>query len=326
MKFKEFIKEQLVTEKTVDPPMLIQLRRLGIRNYPRGERVALYYNPQLGVQLAIPYDYNNGKLLPSNMMPVKEELDEETARVAGVSRYGNNSPYVKFKQKQLADKAHKPVINDFGDWYEHMEKKHGEGVSFKMHNAGATTSAYHAGKHLGSFHHDKHMGTVGEEVLDEAHRIRVSLSDPKQTMVTKRHDQFTKTATVHTADPKRALAIAHDHYTKKGYKVHDAWHLDNFKDAAVTGNPRDFANEEVILETPMQRIHTILKTGKEDQVIFKNGAAARVHPVTAKAIHGLWHKVNSGNKNKLSELINSSPEGMVRVAKFADSLTAKEDK
>lgn len=230
-----------------DPPMLLMLKRMGIRNFLGGQRVVVYSNPQLKIEIAIPYDYKNGKLIPSTQMQVKEnyqELYEITPppKVKGVSRYGNNSIYVQMRNKMIGKSVKPKNINDFADWYEHMEKKHNGEVQFKIHNAGNVTSAYAGGKPVGSYHHDKRIGIVGEEFL---------------------------------------------------------------------------------YETPMHRINTILKNGKEDSVLFLNGASARVHPVTAKAIHDLWHKVNNTNKNKLSELVNSSPEGLVKVAKFADSLLNK---
>jgi hypothetical protein len=64
--FKEFLTEAR------DPPMLLTLRRQGIRNFPNGERVALFSNPQLNISLAIPYDFNTGTLKPSNVKSIKE--------------------------------------------------------------------------------------------------------------------------------------------------------------------------------------------------------------------------------------------------------------
>lgn len=57
--------------------MLLTLRRQGIRNFPNGERVALFTNPQLNISLAVPYDYHTGSLKPSNVKSIKEDSDEE---------------------------------------------------------------------------------------------------------------------------------------------------------------------------------------------------------------------------------------------------------
>lgn len=90
--------------------------------------------------------------------------------------------------------------------------------------------------------------------------------------------------------------------------------------------PQGKVHEDELNEAAIHRINTILKTGKEDTVLFKNGAAHPVHPKTALTVHTLFHAVNSHNKNKLAELINSSPEGLERVAKFADEIKSREAK
>ncbi|MGH7744984.1 MAG: hypothetical protein ACREQ5_09315, partial [Candidatus Dormibacteria bacterium] len=68
MTLHDFIQqEQQNVGKT--PPMLLQLRRIAIRQFP-GKQIALYSNPQLKIQLAIPYDTGSGVLHASNMVPV----------------------------------------------------------------------------------------------------------------------------------------------------------------------------------------------------------------------------------------------------------------
>jgi len=214
--FRNFIHENMVLE-TADPPMLLQMRRMAIRNYPNGERVALYTNPQLSISIAIPYDYTTGKLKPSNMLPIKE-----------------NAPH-----------------RLYGEWEDEVKSK------------GATTI-------------QRHRAPLGYAGKSKGHTIAYN-----------------------------------------GDQVVGTWSHDYGQ-----GNVK----EEVLQETPMHRINTILRKGEEDEVLFHNGATSRVHPVTAKAVHDLWHKVNSSNKMKLSELINSSPEGLVKVAKFASDLVNKEAK
>lgn len=45
-----------VTEsKLQDPPMVLLLKRKAIRLFPSGQRVALYHNQQLGIDISIPY-------------------------------------------------------------------------------------------------------------------------------------------------------------------------------------------------------------------------------------------------------------------------------
>jgi hypothetical protein len=68
--------------KKTDPPMLLQLKRQAIRNFPNGERVALYSNPQLKIQIAVPYDPSNGSLKPTNVL----QREEHNGYSAGKSR------------------------------------------------------------------------------------------------------------------------------------------------------------------------------------------------------------------------------------------------
>lgn len=109
-------------------------------------------------------------------------------------------------------------------------------------------------------------------------------------------------------------------YTNEALGLKVTVPIDNFTGKMRPTNVYGMTEEQQLTEAPIHSINTILRTGEEREVAFRNGASARVHPVTAKAIHDLWHKVNSTNKAKLSELINSSPEGLVKVAKFASDL------
>lgn len=62
-----------------DPPPMIVLRRIGIRNFPHGEKVALYRNDKLDLNVSVPYA---GKASTDRVAfaQVKEEIEslEET--------------------------------------------------------------------------------------------------------------------------------------------------------------------------------------------------------------------------------------------------------
>jgi hypothetical protein len=45
-----------------DPPIVVIFRRKAIRNFPNGQRVALYYSQLLNKHLAVPYEVSTGKL------------------------------------------------------------------------------------------------------------------------------------------------------------------------------------------------------------------------------------------------------------------------
>jgi hypothetical protein len=69
--------KSLRSKKTVkDPPPVLILKRTGIRIFPTGEHVALYYNPALKMTFSVPY--NTDKTTPTavaeeNLLEVFEE-------------------------------------------------------------------------------------------------------------------------------------------------------------------------------------------------------------------------------------------------------------
>ena len=44
-----------VKSKLPDPPMVVLLKRTAIRNYPNGQKIALYHNDQLNLDVSVPY-------------------------------------------------------------------------------------------------------------------------------------------------------------------------------------------------------------------------------------------------------------------------------
>jgi hypothetical protein len=75
--FKEIRKTLMESEfvKMADPPPVVVLRRVGIRLFPTGERIALYRNSNLKLDVSVPYF--PGKIgnikVPSAVM--KEEIE-----------------------------------------------------------------------------------------------------------------------------------------------------------------------------------------------------------------------------------------------------------
>lgn len=62
--------------KQSDPPPVIVLRRIGLRVFPTGERVALYSNDKLGLNVSIPYSPTN-QLKNKNvgLASIREDLE-----------------------------------------------------------------------------------------------------------------------------------------------------------------------------------------------------------------------------------------------------------
>lgn len=296
MSFRKFLSEHYVNEAK-DPPMLLQLRRQGIRNFPNGERVALFTNPQLKIQIAVPYDSVTGSLKPSNMLPIKEQLiehgdkSESKEEMISCLQHAYKATLVP-QPTELQTAIHnwlKSELEEYGDWSDMPED-----VLADVH---CDFDALVKGSSL-----EKEL--LGEHARPS--RKLNSYPDWYEQMEKKHNDVAFK---LHDGGNKTSAYL-------------NGKHLGTFDHKNKQGEIR----EELIQESPLHRINTILRTGKEDHVTFHNGASARVHPNTARVVHGLYHKVNSHNRAKLSELINSSPEGLVKVARFADELSKKNSK
>lgn len=53
---KEALERIDESKRQRDPPPVLVLRRTGIRNFPTGEKVALYYSPKLKMTFSVPYE------------------------------------------------------------------------------------------------------------------------------------------------------------------------------------------------------------------------------------------------------------------------------
>jgi hypothetical protein len=58
--FSQYIQELNEAVPAADPPAMIVLRRLGIRNYPTGAKVALYRNDKMNLDVSVPYFPDSG--------------------------------------------------------------------------------------------------------------------------------------------------------------------------------------------------------------------------------------------------------------------------
>jgi hypothetical protein len=76
--------------------------------------------------------------------------------------------------------------------------------------------------------------------------------------------------------------------------------------------------KEELSEAVIHKLHQVTKTGEPVDVMFKNGSTARITPQQAKAIMLLHTKLNPQNKAKVEALVNSSPDGLKKVADFCD--------
>lgn len=92
---------QLSEEMIGDPPMVVVLKRKGIRIFPDGKRVALYVNDKLGLTFTVPYSTSRGSENP--IVGVSEETDimESLEQVAAYAQ--QESPKATSKHMKFAD-------------------------------------------------------------------------------------------------------------------------------------------------------------------------------------------------------------------------------
>ena len=75
--------------------------------------------------------------------------------------------------------------------------------------------------------------------------------------------------------------------------------------------------EEFVGEAAIHKIHHIAKTKTSSEVAFKNGTSSAVDHKTALSIMRLHGMLKPENKSKIETLVNTSPEGLKKVAEFA---------
>ena len=59
-KYEAPYERESLSEGLKDPPLVLVLRRTGVRDFPTGERVALYYNSKLKLTFSVPYGSKKG--------------------------------------------------------------------------------------------------------------------------------------------------------------------------------------------------------------------------------------------------------------------------
>lgn len=94
----EISRDDYITEATFqDPPMVLVLKRKGVRIFPDGKRVALYVNEKLNLSVSMPYSSTGPE---QNLVGVSEEsVMESLDQVAAYAQQDNvtsNAKHFKF--------------------------------------------------------------------------------------------------------------------------------------------------------------------------------------------------------------------------------------
>jgi len=109
--------EEVLEESVHDLPMTILLVRKGIRIFPTGDKVALYTNSKLGVDVSIPYGQHlhnamkgYGKLTKALGEEYEEELDESYSMMRRLESIANGSEEADVPMANGASAKVNPVI------------------------------------------------------------------------------------------------------------------------------------------------------------------------------------------------------------------------
>lgn len=87
----EFLSEQIAG----DPPVIVILKRKGIRIFPDGKRVALYQNDKLGLTFTVPYSTSKG--IENPLVGVVEEIESIEENLQHIKDIVDNRQSKKLK-------------------------------------------------------------------------------------------------------------------------------------------------------------------------------------------------------------------------------------
>jgi hypothetical protein len=100
--------EYISEERQGDPPMMIVLKRRGVRIFPDGKRVALYVNEKLGLTFTIPYK----SFGPEDVIGVSEETEQVIESFEQLQKYASQEePKAKSRHFKFADGTKMPIAH-----------------------------------------------------------------------------------------------------------------------------------------------------------------------------------------------------------------------
>jgi len=84
---------------------------------------------------------------------------------------------------------------------------------------------------------DKHTKMTNEaSILEDLHRVSITVTDPNHPMVSKRKDTIQKTVKLKASDKDNAVDKAKQYYKDRGYKVHDHNYIGTVHEAVTIKN------------------------------------------------------------------------------------------
>lgn len=76
LEYNENINEAGLMPNASDPPMMLLMRRKAIRIFPNGQRIALYHNDKLNLDISIPYFSHAVANQPTSISFAREDVEK----------------------------------------------------------------------------------------------------------------------------------------------------------------------------------------------------------------------------------------------------------
>jgi hypothetical protein len=323
-------KAPAIGTQAVDPPMMLVLKRKGVRLFPDGQRVAIYTNERLGMTFSVPYKTANiPGVAPMVTAEEVESVEESVATAqkvmdrANVVAKTNPDPKKRFAASGLAHKAMLRTINPTG-------------VNTGIVRGGGNKTYRMLGK-IPPYQLTKKTGVSEEVEIDEA---KVSFSDKINAHpFVKSYDGWNvklKPLYWHKDTKQREMRgtqqevknflknVEPDTRAKNMQKTAASLKLGTAHQSRISNSPIDLTKmrkEEV--EDFMESLEQVAAYASQESpktlakhMKFADGSKLKVSHGAAKAIHMVHGALNPENQKKFADML-TTPKGFEKAAHFA---------
>ena len=308
---KEQVSEMLTGGHEQNPPVMIVLRRSGIRIFPDGRRVALYDNKQLGLAITIPYKGNS--FAPEVIPNVTTEGFDDYEQIA----------------KELVKKHGKNVTMDH---IEDLEKERDSRSSLDkdevMQHVKKLTEAAPSEKEVkmakGIAYGKRYKGGNMTAAVDAIEKIRPGLSNHPdvKTALRTANEEIQHVNEMDKSQPAAGRDSDTPFPKPKPIKLTDKQReQSNLIAKQLIGLAKANLKKEEV-EQVTENLDALAKIAKENKagtIKFKDGTSTKVHPQVAGIVHQLHGALNPENKKKIENMISHSAGQFDKIADFAVS-------
>lgn len=207
--------EEVLEEGLQDPPMIVVLRRTAIRLFPGNQRVALYTNDRLGIEVSVPYEH--GQIGGKKITAVMKEQSDREAQAA--NRLGEYLHALTHNDVARADS----LRSDFAKHHGKLAADHLHLTATNYKNGEYKKADHHWRKMFSHINEERQTPVLQEHAIHLIHKIAKTGQDG--------HVVFKNGATARMS-AQQALAIV---------KLHKALTPENKKrlEDAVGGSPEE---------------------------------------------------------------------------------------